>query len=184
VYEFGPHAGHYFAPKNNECKRTENLLFLSPKTYQAGPLPKTDQKPIIGRIEKIDLPELSIFGLDAKIDTGAYTSSLHCHKIFTEKENGKEFVRFHVLDPDHPEYEEREYRSPVHKVKRVKSSNGMIEERVVIKQKVRFFGKKGTILLSLTNRSEMKYPVLIGRRFLEGRYTVDVSKKFIFKGSN
>jgi hypothetical protein len=60
----------------------------------------------------------------------------------------------------------------------------MIEERVVIKQKVRFFGKKGTILLSLTNRSEMKYPVLIGRRFLEGRYTVDVSKKFIFKGSN
>jgi len=121
--------------------------------------------------------------LDAKIDTGAYTSSLHCHKIFTEVEDGKEFVRFHVLDPDHPEYEEKEYRSAVHKVKRVRSSNGLIEERVIIKQKVNFFGEKSSIQLSLTNRSEMRYPVLIGRRFLDGRYLVDVSKKYLYKSS-
>ncbi len=134
-------------------------------------------------MEKIDLPGLLIFGLDAKIDTGAYTSSLHCHKIFTEVEDGKEFVRFHVLDPDHPEYEEKEYRSAVHKVKRVRSSNGLIEERVIIKQKVNFFGEKSSIQLSLTNRSEMRYPVLIGRRFLDGRYLVDVSKKYLYKSS-
>jgi len=134
-------------------------------------------------LEKIDLPGLLIFGLDAKIDTGAYTSSLHCHKIFTEVEDGKEFVRFHVLDPDHPEYEEKEYRSAVHKVKRVRSSNGLIEERVIIKQKVNFFGEKSSIQLSLTNRSEMRYPVLIGRRFLDGRYLVDVSKKYLYKSS-
>lgn len=157
---------------------------MSPKTYQAELLPRTDQKPVIGRLEKIDLPELSIFGLDAKIDTGAYTSSLHCHKIITELDNGRQYVRFHVLDPEHPEYEEKEYRTPVHKVKKVRSSNGLIEERVIIKQKVRFCGKKGTIQLSLTNRSEMKYPVLIGRRFLDGRFIVDVSKKFLFKSSN
>lgn len=144
---------------------------------------ETDQKTIIGRLEKIDLPGLLIFGLDAKIDTGAYTSSLHCHKIFTEVEDGKEFVRFHVLDPDHPEYEEKEYRSAVHKVKRVRSSNGLIEERVIIKQKVNFFGEKSSIQLSLTNRSEMRYPVLIGRRFLDGRYLVDVSKKYLYKSS-
>lgn len=138
-------------------------------------------KPVIGRIEKIDLPDLSIFNLDAKIDTGAYTSSLHCHKIAVEKIAGKNRVRFYVLDPDHPEYEEKQYSAPVHKIKRVKSSNGQIEERVIIKQRTIFFGQKGLIQLSLTNRSEMKYPVLIGRRFLSDKFIVDVSKKYLQK---
>jgi hypothetical protein len=144
-------------------------------------LSKIDSKIVIGRIEKIDLPELSIFDLDAKIDTGAYTSSLHCHKITTEKYKGKLWTQFYVLDPGHPEYEGKPYRYPVHKIKKVKSSNGMIEERVIIKLKTVFFGKKGSIQLSLANRSEMKYPVLIGRRFLSDKYIVDVSKSYLYK---
>lgn len=138
-------------------------------------------KTVIGRIEKIDLPELSLFNLDAKIDTGAYTSSLHCHKITTKRVNNKLWAFFFVLDPDHPEYEEKPYESPVYKVKKVKSSNGIIEERVIIKQKATFFGKKGDIQLSLTDRTEMKYPVLIGRRFLSNKYVVDASIKYLFK---
>lgn len=142
---------------------------------------KIDSKIIIGRLEKIDLPELSIFNLDAKIDTGAYTSSLHCHKITTEQISNTLWVKFYVLDPDHPEFEEKQYRFPVHKIKKVKSSNGIIEERVIIKVKTIFFGKKGVIQLSLTNRSEMKYPVLIGRRFLTDKYIVDVSQSYLYK---
>jgi len=144
-------------------------------------LQKTSSKIVIGRIEKINLPNLSLFNLDAKIDTGAYTSSLHCHKITTKLVDDKLWVYFCVLDPDHPEYEERSFSCPVHKIKNVKSSNGVIEERVIIKQKVSFFGKKGEIQLSLTNRAEMKYPVLIGRRFLADKYIVDVSQKYIYK---
>lgn len=136
-------------------------------------------KPVIGRIEKIDLPDLSIFNLDAKIDTGAYTSSLHCHRIEVIKKSGRDWVQFYVLDPDHPEYEEILYSAPVHRLKIVKSSNGLSEERVIIKQKTLFFGENGVIQLSLTNRSEMKYPVLIGRRFLSDKYMVDVSKKYL-----
>lgn len=134
---------------------------------------------IIGRVEKIDLPELDIYGLDAKIDTGAYTSSLHCHDITTEKINNRLYVLFYVLDPNHPEYDERQYKAPVHKVKRVRSSNGQIEERVIIKQKIHFFGSSYKIQLSLTNRSKMKYPMLVGRRFLSDKFIVDVSKKFL-----
>lgn len=142
---------------------------------------KTSSKIVIGRIEKIDLPNLSLFNLDAKIDTGAYTSSLHCHKITTKQVDDKLWVYFYVLDPDHPEYEERSFNCPVHKIKSVKSSNGVIEERVIIKQVVKFFGRKGEIQLSLTNRAEMKNPVLIGRRFMADKYIVDVSKKYIHK---
>lgn len=139
------------------------------------------EKKIIGRIEKIDLPNLSLFNLDAKIDTGAYTSSLHCHEIEQFVKEGQNWVKFYVLDPDHPEYEERMYESAIHKVKKVKSSNGQIEERVIIKQKTKFHNFKRTIELSLTNRSEMKYPVLIGRKFLTGNFIVDVSKKYLIK---
>lgn len=139
------------------------------------------EKKIIGRIEKIDLPNLSLFNLDAKIDTGAYTSSLHCHEIERFVREGQNWVKFYVLDPDHPEYEEKTYESTIHKIKKVKSSNGQIEERVIIKQKTQFQKYKRTIELSLTNRSEMKYPVLIGRKFLTGSFIVDVSKKYLLK---
>lgn len=134
---------------------------------------------VIGRLEKIDLPGLSLTDLDAKIDTGAYTSSLHCHNIDLFTRDGKNWVQFNVLDPEHPEYENKKYECPVHKIKSVKSSNGITEERVIIKQQTVIHNQNLPIQLSLTNRSEMKYPVLIGRRFLKNRFIVDVSKKFL-----
>ncbi len=136
-------------------------------------------KTTIGRLEKIDIPEFSLYSLDAKIDTGAYTSSLHCHHIETLKKDSRLWVRFHVLDPHHPEYEEKLFEYPVYTVRNVKSSNGLTEERVTIKLKVEFMGDTRMIELSLTNRTEMKYPILIGRKFLTGRYLVDVSRKYI-----
>lgn len=137
-------------------------------------------KTTVGRLEKIDFPEFSLFNLDAKIDTGAYTSSLHCHHIETIKTGSELWVQFYVLDPRHPEYEEKLFKCPVYTIRNVKSSNGVVEERVTIKRDVRFFGKIRKIELSLTNRTEMKYPVLIGRKFLTGKYLVDVSKKYIY----
>lgn len=142
---------------------------------------KDISKIIIGRLEKIDFPNLNLYQLDAKIDTGAYTSSLHCHKIEIEKRGKREWVHFYVLDPDHPEYESTQYESPVYKIKKVRSSNGQVEERVVIRQKALFFGTKRMIELSLTDRSEMKFPVLIGRKYLSHNFIVDVSKKFLYK---
>lgn len=144
-------------------------------------LEKKSKKIIIGRVERIDLPTLSIFNLDSKIDTGAYTSSLHCHHISVEVRDSKNWVYFNVLDPSHPEYEDRKYDSPVHDIKKVKSSNGLTEERIIIKQQAIFFGKKRMIELSLTNRSEMKFPILLGRKFLSSKYIVDVSKKYLYE---
>lgn len=142
---------------------------------------KPHKKLIIGRLEKISLPDMLDDLLDAKIDTGAYTSSLHCHNLEFFKKKERQWVRFHILDPTHPEYKSQPFESPVYKLKKIRSSNGIVAERVIIKQKAKFCGETRTIQLSLSDRSSMKYPVLIGRRFISERYMVDVSKKYIHK---
>lgn len=67
---------------------------------------------------------------------------------------------------------------PVHSVKKVKSSNGKTEERIFVKTAVELFGKSYETELSLTDRKEMKFPMLIGRKFLAKRFLVDVSLKY------
>lgn len=64
---------------------------------------------------------------------------------------------------------------PVHEVRHVKSSNGTIQERIFIKTTLELYGKAFETELSLTDRASMKYPMLIGRKYLEGRFLVDVS---------
>lgn len=88
-------------------------------------------------------------------------------------------VRFYLLDPDHPEYENKLYSSAVGNVRKVKSSNGIIEERVSVKTKMNLYDRIYTIELTLADRSHMKYPVLIGRKFLRNKFIVDVSKKYL-----
>lgn len=137
-------------------------------------------KPLIGRVEKIGFPEWDIYNLDAKVDTGAYTSSLHCHKVEQFEKDGESWVRFFVLDPDHPEYEKKNFTAKLHDIRTVKSSNGLSEKRFVIKPKVFFNNKKRTIELSLADRSAMRFPVLLGRKFLNS-FIIDISKKYISK---
>ncbi len=134
---------------------------------------------VIGRLERVDFPEWDLFDIDAKIDTGAYTSSLHCHHIKSYKEDGEDFVKFNLLDPSHDTYNDKLFKMPIHRTKSVKSSNGSIEERFIVKTKVKLFDKLLSTELSLTDRSEMKYPVLLGRKLINGRFLVDVSKKYV-----
>lgn len=132
---------------------------------------------IIGRTELVDIPEWELFELSAKIDTGAYTSSLHCHHIEQFKKDGKLFVRFNLLDPSHDIYNDKLFKLPVYKTKKVKSSNGQIEQRFIVKTDIILAEQKMNVQLSLTDRSEMRYPLLIGRKLLKGRFLVDVQRK-------
>ncbi|MBO6524360.1 MAG: ATP-dependent zinc protease [Balneolaceae bacterium] len=131
----------------------------------------------IGRIELVELPEWDIQSIEAKIDTGAYTSSLHCHHIEEFEQDGKAFVRFNLLDPEHPAYNDQLIEFPILDRREVKSSNGVSEYRFFIQTVIKFFNEEFNIELSLTDRSEMKYPILIGRKFLKNKFVVDVSKK-------
>ncbi len=138
----------------------------------------------IGRIDKVDLPELGIENAKAKIDTGAYTSSLHCNKIKVEDSKLSFFIQ---LEYDNGTIHRDRFETSTFKVKTVKSSNGMTEDRYVIKTKIVLFGRPYLTEFSLTDRSSMKNPILIGRKLLNQRFMVDVSKKnlsFNLKKSN
>lgn len=71
------------------------------------------EKRIIGRREKVSFPNLGLTDIDAKIDTGAYRSAIHCHNIRTDNNT----VRFNLLDPLHEDYNEKEFVMPVFKLK-------------------------------------------------------------------
>ena len=136
-------------------------------------------KSVLGRKDRADFPQLGLENIDIKIDTGAYTSSIHCHQIEEISCDGNRQIRFQLLDPTHPSYHERVFTWADYREKMVKSSFGTTEKRFVIQTNIVLFGEEIPVELSLTERGEMKYPVLIGRKLLRGRFAVDVSRSNI-----
>ena len=136
------------------------------------------EKKIIGMKEIISIIDLELYDLDAKIDTGADSSTLHCDDIFIDEYN---FVHFTLLDEVHPSYNGKKMKMPLHKIRKIKSSNGQVEKRPFIKINVLFFGKKYKTVVSLTNRADMKFPMLIGKNFLANKFLVDVSQEYLAK---
>ena len=136
------------------------------------------EKKIIGRKETISILDLELYDLDAKVDTGADSNALHCDNIDLSEEG---YVSFCLLDEVHEAYHGKRIRLPLHKLKRVKSSNGEIQERPTIQVNVNFFAKEYKTVISLTNRADMRYPMLIGRRFISGKFLVDVSLEYLAK---
>ncbi|NEW79089.1 MAG: peptidase [Gelidibacter sp.] len=134
---------------------------------------KTSVKTLLGRTDVVDFPKLELFNIDIKVDSGAYTSSFHCHSI--EEEN--KVLKCQFLDPKHEKYHEKYFTFTEFTQKKVKSSNGIIENRYLIKTEILIFNEIHAIELSLTERGSMKFPVLLGRKFLTKRFVVDAAKK-------
>lgn len=139
-------------------------------------------KTIVGRREIISIIDLELYDLDAKVDTGADSNALHCDHIEIDEETNT--VSFTLLDEVHEAYHGKRLTFPLYKIKNVKSSNGQIELRPSIRVSVKFFGKKYKSVISLTNRADMKFPMLIGRRFLSGKFLVDVEQDYLSKKGN
>ncbi|MCW8980969.1 MAG: RimK/LysX family protein [Altibacter sp.] len=125
----------------------------------------------IGRIDKADFPSLNLFDIEVKIDTGAYTSTIHCKNMVVEDN----YLKCVFLDEEHPAYHEKEFIFDQYDVKVVKSSNGQSQARYRILTDITLFGKTYPIFLTLSDREEMRYPVLLGRKFLTKRFVVDIN---------
>ena len=132
-------------------------------------------KKLVGRRELISIVDLELYNLDAKVDTGADSNALHCDHIDISED--QKSVSFTLLDEVHEAYHGKRMTFPLYKIKKVKSSNGQLQLRPSIKVSVEFYGKKYKSVISLTDRSDMKFPMLIGRKFLSGRFLVDVSQE-------
>ena len=141
--------------------------------------PKPPAKRTLGRRELIDLPAFGLVGVEAKVDTGAYTSALHCTDIHVETgaENGP-LLRVRLLDPGHPAFDGQPLTFAAFSLRDIRSSNGEVQERYVIRAVVQLFGENFETEFSLSNRSDMRYPVLLGRSLLrQGRFVVDVARR-------
>ncbi len=130
-------------------------------------------KKVIGRIDKADFPTLDLFEIDIKVDTGAYTSSIHCHKVIVIDD----VLICIFYDEGHPHYNGKEIKFNEFTTAKVKSSNGVVQNRYKVKTSIVLFGKKYNISLTLSTRDDMKYPILIGRKFLSKKFIVDVNQK-------
>lgn len=133
----------------------------------------TQDKKVIGAFEKVSFPEFGINNVVAKIDTGAYTGALHATNIREEEQANRMVIHFSPFDQP-----EKLFTSEDYYVKHVKSSNGHREKRYVIYTDIELDGETYQILLTLADRSEMKWPVLIGRRFMRSNHLlVDVTRR-------
>ncbi|MBA3679873.1 MAG: ATP-dependent zinc protease [Bacteroidetes bacterium] len=126
---------------------------------------------LIGRREFVDFPLLGVFNIEAKIDTGAYTSSIHCEEIFTKIENEKTVLYFTVVNDGHKMQRFEDFSQ-----KKIKNSFGEMEERYIIKTVVKIGKKKIASTVSLSDRGNMRYPVLIGRRLVKGKFIIDANQ--------
>ena len=138
-------------------------------------------KTIIGKCEYVSFPKLRIREIEAKVDTGAFTTALHCHDIVEKVKNGKKVLSFKLLDPLHPHYNNKEIIFDTYEKATIKNSFGESEERYVIRTVIKIGRKRINAKVSLTNRGNMRYPVLLGRRILKRRFIVDVAEEFMLK---
>ena len=138
------------------------------------------RKKTIGRVDKITFPQLELFDVNVKIDTGAYTSSIHCSEIFEEQN----MLRCVFNSEVHENFGKTEIVFNTFTRINVKNSNGYKENRYKVKSQIVFFGKSYKINLTLNTRDNMKFPVLIGRQFLKRKFLVDVdlvNVSFLYK---
>lgn len=132
-------------------------------------------KRTIGRREIVEFPLLGIYNIEAKIDTGAYTSSLHCQDISITFENEKPILYFTITEKINKIEQTKILRFEEFTKKKIKNSFGELEERYVIRTLIKIGRKKIWSNLSLSNREKMRYPVLIGRKLIKGKFVIDVN---------
>lgn len=130
---------------------------------------ETRELPVVGWRELVDLPDLNLSGIPAKIDSGARTSSLHGRVIEEIVRGDKKFVRFSV-DWDGIEH----VCEAVHvDIRGITSSNGDTQRRYVIKTPLKIGTTQLRAEISLADRSDMQFPMLIGRSSLRRRFLID-----------
>lgn len=138
-------------------------------------------KSMLGWREWIALPDLNIERILAKVDTGAKTCALHTFYIEEFDKDGDSWLRFGV----HPEQDSTQiviHCEAIEKDRReVTDSGGHKEMRYVIEPTLRIGEVEFKAEITLTNRDNMTYRILLGRNALSRRFLVDPSRSYLLK---
>jgi ribosomal protein S6--L-glutamate ligase len=134
---------------------------------------------VLGSEEWCVFDELGIPAIKARVDSGAKTSSIQASNTKIVMRGGHEWVQFEV----HPLQKDRRItiscEAPLIDRRTVRSSSGVSEERLVVRTPVRLGDQKFDIELTLTNRDNMDFRMLLGREALSGRYVVDPGRMLL-----
>ena len=140
------------------------------------------ERSVIGRSERGDFPALGLKRVGLKIDTGAYSSAIHCTKIEISDEGLLSVI---FLADNEAGFTGKELNFRRFERRRIKSSSGHSELRYAIETELSLAGKVYEVRLTLTDRSAMRVPVLLGRRFLKrNKFVVDPSRRYQLTGKS
>lgn len=128
----------------------------------------------------MQLPDVGVPWIKAKLDTGAQTSSLHAYRITVFGRDGADWVRFHVRPWQESNEDEVVVECPVHDRRRIRSSSGHVQHRFVVLMRVVLVGREVLAEVTLSNRDQMGFRMLIGREAL--RHGIDVTSGRSFLG--
>jgi hypothetical protein len=140
---------------------------------------RTDfHKVIVGRAEELSFPELDMLEIPAKVDTGAYRSAVHASDIRVDPQTGQ--LSFMLLG-GHPVCGVMATRVQTDDFKQVTIANsfGQEEKRYEVRLRVKLGPKIFWARFTLADRSKKIYPILIGRKLLNGRFVVDTDETSI-----
>ena len=133
---------------------------------------------MLGWREWVALPDLGTEAIKAKIDTGARTSALHAYRITPFEEDGRHRVRFAVHPVQRRRLPEIECIADMVGERMVTSSSGHRERRIVIRTPLEVGGRSWPIEITLTDRDEMSFRMLLGRQALRRRVLIDPGRSF------
>ena len=139
-------------------------------------------KAVIGWREWVGLPDLGVDRIKAKIDTGARTSAIHAFEICPFERDGERHVSFSLHPVQHRRNPAVDCEARVVDERTVTSSNGEREQRYVIETLIKLGEEAWPIEMTLTNRDEMGFRMLLGRRAVRRRFVVDPGGSFKLSG--
>jgi hypothetical protein len=157
-------------------KQKEPIIVQAPPPVE--PTPTHDI--ILGSIEKVTIDSIKQ-SFDARVDTGAATSSLNAIDIKEFERNGKDWVRFHLADNTKSEEEKNIWiEAPVLRYVKIRqSANEELDRRAVVELWVKVGKIHEKAQFTLADRSHMNHPILLGREFMRDIALVDVSRTYI-----
>ncbi len=136
-------------------------------------------RPVAGWNETASLPELGVDSIRVKLDTGAKTSALHAFNVSEIQKDDQAWVEFEI----HPLQNNDTYvvkcSSPISDIRHVKSSNGQKEKRYVIFTILKVGSDEWPIEITLTNRDQMSFRMLLGRSAMKNHLLVDPQKTYL-----
>ena len=148
----------------------------TPRDPAAEPAPA---QAVVGWREWVSLPQADVPWIKAKIDTGARSSAIHAFDLEEQQVDGEAWVRFSIHPWQRSDEDVHELTLPVLDRREVRSSNGATEERFAVAMDVTLVGRTITTVMTLSNRDEMGFRMLIGREALERGFLVDSARSYV-----